>query len=66
MGEPSKVSKFFCKGVSACTCEGELKNSFFTEYKRFGVHLYVEGNFLRIQSTRIASKGNKKIEKNCR
>lgn len=57
MGEPSKFKNSFCESPTFCRCEKKLKSCFFTDYKRFGIHVFVEGGFLKIQSTRAASRG---------
>lgn len=49
---------YFCQSAKLCLCIDQMKNSFFTEYKRFGIYVYIEGCYLKIESTRSASRGN--------
>jgi hypothetical protein len=47
----------FCASVKNCQCPSKLKNSFFTELKRFGIQIFIEGDTLRLVNTKTASKG---------
>lgn len=59
MGEPRKPRPSFCGDCKHCTCNVHMKNTFFTEYKRFGINVYIEGGYVKLESTRVASKGKK-------
>ena len=59
----------FCLSSENCICNKALKNQYFVNLERFGVHIEIEKNVVTFICNRSASKGNnifKRIKKKCR
>lgn len=47
----------FCMSSKVCTCNKNTKDEFFTDLKRFGVHIEVNNEVVTFVCNRTASKG---------
>ena len=46
------ITMSYCLSRTQCTCPPQVKNEFFTDLKRFGVHIFLKTDHVVLQSSK--------------